>query len=280
MKNENYQEIRNESSSVVKLEGRNISDIEEENVTVKKEEKEKQGEDENINKKNATMTCMNFKIVMKNIGRVIINLGFIYFFQFLCVNCVLVKVCSKANISFLPEGCAKKEDDAFILEEEKKGLTYLKGQFEFINIFFQLGMFISKTLIKVVRKIHPIEVYTIVISLILFFYFIEYFFVFCHWGYYIPITLVLGFFSGGTYAGGFYTILNSEKVTKNFKELSVNIATLFNDLGTFLSGLIGLLLIKTLLNDETKGRKYIPKECTVNNNISEISTLISLVNLL
>ena len=68
-----------------------------------------------------------------------------------------------------------------------------------------------------------------------------------HWGVYLVIGLILGFFSGGTYAGGFYTILNSDRVPKNYKELTVNIATIFNDSGTFLSGILGFILNKTIM---------------------------------
>ena len=60
----------------------------------------------------------------------------------------------------------------------------------------------------------------------------------------------MGFFSGGTYSGGFYTILNSDKVQKNYKELTVNIATIFNDTGTFLSGILGFITYKYILNSE------------------------------
>jgi len=107
-------------------------------------------------------------------------------------------------------------------------------------------MFLSKTLIKIVRKIQPIEVYTITILIINIIYIIEYYADFIPWQVYLPIGLILGFFAGGTYAGGFYTILNSKRVPKNYKELTVNIATIFNDSGTFLSGIVGYLLYNSL----------------------------------
>ena len=102
-------------------------------------------------------------------------------------------------------------------------------------------MFLSKTFIKIVRRIQPIEVYTVAILIANVLYIIEILGNFIPWGVFIPIGLILGFFSGGTYAGGFYTILNSNAVQKNYKELTVNIATIFNDTGTFLSGIIGFI---------------------------------------
>ena len=63
------------------------------------------------------------------------------------------------------------------------------------------------------------------------------------------VNYILGCFAGGTYSGAFYSILHSGKVTPEYKELTVNVATLFNDTGTFLSGIVGYLLIKFLLED-------------------------------
>ena len=195
---------------------------------------------EDMNKANQEMSFENFSKVMKMCGQVILNLGVIYFLQFFCVNGLIVRVCSKVDITFLPTGTS-----------EVHHTTYRRGKYEFINLFFQVGMFTSKSFIKIVRKIQPIEVYTISIAIVNILYFIEYYTGFLTWPFFIPIGLILGFFSGGTYAGGFYTILNSERVEKNYKELTVNVATLFNDTGTFLSGILGFLALKFWINDET-----------------------------
>ena len=190
---------------------------------------------EDMNKANQVISCENFRRVMNMVGRLIINLGLIYFLQFFCTNTLIVIACNQKDIGFLPEGCSES------------GKKFRRGKYEFINLFYQIGMFLSKTFIKIVRKIQPIEVYTIAILVINILYIIEYFGGFIPWGVYIPVGLILGFFSGGTYAGGFYTILNSDKVQKNFKELTVNIATIFNDTGTFLSGIIGYVFYNYVL---------------------------------
>ena len=190
---------------------------------------------EDMNKANQVISCENFRRVMNMVGRVIINLGLIYFLQFFCTNTLIVIACNQKDIGFLPEGCSDS------------GKKFRRGKYEFINLFYQIGMFLSKTFIKIVRRIQPIEVYTIAILVINILYIIEYFGGFIPWGVYIPVGLILGFFSGGTYAGGFYTILNSDKVQKNFKELTVNIATIFNDTGTFLSGIIGYVFYNYVL---------------------------------
>jgi uncharacterized membrane protein len=206
---------------------------------------------EEMNKANQVISWANFKKVMSMVGRVIINLGLIYFLQFFCVNTLIVSVCDQKDISFLPVGCSDS------------GKPFRKGKFEFINLSYQVGMFLSKTFIKIVRKIQPIEVYTIVIAIINVIYIIEKRIDKIHWGAFIPIGLILGFFSGGTYAGGFYTILNSNRVQKNYKELTVNIATIFNDGGTFLSGIVGWAIYNFVLDpnypDLDDGGKCQPK---------------------
>ena len=64
------------------------------------------------------------------------------------------------------------------------------------------------------------------------------------------VMFFLSFFGEGKYAGGFYTILNSDKVPENLKELAVNVATGFNDIGTFLSGIFGLIGLKYWFDDD------------------------------
>ena len=203
----------------------------------KEEIKESEAKDlEEMNKTNKVMSFENFKRVMSMAGRVIINLGLIYFLQFFCVNTLIVSVCDQKDIDFLPLGCSDE------------GAVYRRGKFEFINLAYQTGMFLSKTFIKIVRKIQPIEVYTVVIALINVLYIIEKIMNKIPWGFYIPFGLVLGFFGGGTYSGGFYTILNSGQVEQNYKELTVNVATIFNDAGTFLSGISGWAIYKYVLD--------------------------------
>jgi hypothetical protein len=191
---------------------------------------------DNINEGNKTISIENFLYVMRTSGKIIGNLGTIYFLLFFCFNGLVVRVCGKVNIDFLPK------------DSNGEG----KGQYEFIALFFQIGMFISKTFIKLIRRIRPIEIYTIVIFLINIIFIIEYYTGFLKWGNYIWICLILGFFGGGTYAGGFYAILNSDDIQENYKELTINIATLFNDLGTFLSGIFGLIALKYWFNSTTK----------------------------
>ncbi len=260
--------------------GDNNNEPETENEAENKEDEENkdlQAKQEDLNKKNKSLSCENFRHVMKMVGRVIINLGVIYFVQFFCQNTVMLRCCDRVDIDFLNIGCKNKTNDT------TKNITTevtRKGKFEFCNMFFQVGMFISKTFIKLVRKIQPIEVYTIVMAVITIYYFIEYGTGFCGYIPFIPINLVLGFFAGGTYAGGFYTILNSPKVELDYKELTVNVATIFNDCGTFVSGILGFVFYNFIINKDKnwdKNKWFTEKDCpkdfwnhTTKNTMKEI----------
>ena len=211
---------------------------------------------DDVNKLNKTMSCENFKAVMKMCGRTIINLGIIYFSYFICISCLVIRDCDKIDIPFLPLENIKNtainttyyrnETTNETMKNETEIITYekyRKGKFEFINLFFQFGMFTAKTLIKLVRKIKPIEIFTGSIFGITAIYFVQYYTGFMPYWAFPIVNYILGCFSGGTYSGAFYSILHSGKVIQEYKELTVNIATLFNDLGTFLSGLVGYVLL-------------------------------------
>ena len=191
---------------------------------------------DDINKLNKTMSCVNFKAVMKMCGRTIVNLGIIYFLYFICISCLVIRDCDRIDIPFLPI-------------EINKSVKNRKGKYEFVNLFFQFGMFTAKTLIKLVRKIKPIEIYTGSIFGITIIYFVQYYTGFMPYWAFPIVNYILGCFSGGTYSGAFYSILHSGKVIQEYKELTVNIATLFNDSGTFLSGLVGYVILKFVVRD-------------------------------
>ena len=177
------------------------------------------------------MSFVNFKYVMKISGDVIINLCLIYFFQFFSANALMIVVVRKIDIKFLP------------LDKE----NHRKAKYEFLLMFFQIGMFIAKSLLFIARKIQPIYIYTIVLSSINIFLIFQYYYVIFQYYLLIPILMINGFFGGGSYAGGFYAILNNEKLGSKYKDLTVNIATIFDDIGTILSGLFGFINQKYIM---------------------------------
>ena len=263
--------VKNENEAINTDENVAIND-ENQNVT----QNESMSVDE-INKLNKTMSCSNFGAVMKMCGRTIVNLGIIYFSYFICISCLVIRDSEKVDLPFLPleyknvsqsvnntnatnlayiENIINKINYENVQNETAKNETiyvlkkYRKGKYEFINLFFQFGMFTAKTFIKVVRKIQPIEIYTGSILCITALYFLEYYFGFMPYWLFPIVNYILGCFAGGTYSGAFYTILHSGKVTPEYKELTVNVATLFNDIGTFLSGIVGYVLMNYVVDSD------------------------------
>ena len=66
---------------------------------------------------------------------------------------------------------------------------------------------------------------------------------------YIGISLMVfvGFMGGGSYVLCYFYIYESPKITKDLKELCVNIASMFNDMGIFSASIVNLVLSNTLM---------------------------------
>ena len=212
----------------------------------------KKDDNKNNTETNKTLNFENFKKVMKLKGRIIINLGLIYFIQFVCLNSLTMRNSLKIDIPFLPLACNQFHK------------TFRKSKFEFINLFFQIGKFISRTFIKFIRKIQPIEIFLIAIGIITIINIIEYYTGLFPWWIYPGLNFSLGFFASGTYATGFYNILQSKELLLEYKELTVNIITIFIDSGVFLSGIFGYFAINYIFpsSEPFKGQE-VPqlKEC-------------------
>jgi hypothetical protein len=270
VKNEKGEESQNNENEAINTDENVAINEENQNTT----QSESMNVDE-INRLNQTMSCSNFAAVMKMCGRTIVNLGIIYFSYFICISCLVIRDSEKVDLPFLPleyknvsqsvngsnitnitditniTNITNTTNNETVQNETIYVLKkYRKGKYEFINLFFQFGMFTAKTFIKVVRKIQPIEIYTGSILIITALYFLEYYFGFMPYWLFPIVNYILGCFAGGTYSGAFYTILHSGKVTPEYKELTVNVATLFNDIGTFLSGIVGYLLMNFVVNSD------------------------------
>ncbi len=76
------------------------------------------------------------------------------------------------------------------------------------------------------------------ISLILLFFILDYFFYFVDYYFFIPLLFALGFFGGGSYVSAFYLILININLGSQYKDIAVNCATIANDSGTFLIGIL------------------------------------------
>ena len=204
--------------------------------------------DDDSTKKNKPMSLENINYVFKCVGRIIINLFLIYLSQFYTLNAMIVKNVARTDIKlFLPLKCSR----------EVGGHFYRSGKYEFLLIFFQIGMFTSKSMLFIAKKIQPIEIYTCSILCILTFFMLDYFLPFCNFYFFFPLVFLLGMLAGGTYVAAFYSILSNESLGEEYKDVSVNCATIANDCGTFLSGIIGIIIGNTILKNEKLFEKFI-----------------------
>jgi hypothetical protein len=234
--------LNNENKNITLTDEKNKDEtVNKINNETNNEENSNENEEENKNTENETnkeemkevkeMNMENFKYVMKICGDIIINLCLIYFLQFFAANALLIVCVRRIDISFLP----KDEDN------------HRKAKYEFLLMFFQIGMFIAKSLLFIAKKIQPIYIYTVVLLFVNLFLIFQYYLVIFQYYLLIPILMINGFFGGGSYAGGFYAILNNDKLGSKYKDLTVNIATIFDDIGTILSGLFGFINQKLIM---------------------------------
>ena len=61
--------------------------------------------------------------------------------------------------------------------------------------------------------------------------------------------ILLGICGGGVYVGCFYFILNDNKIPPEYKELCLNICTIFVDSGILLSSITCVILDNTIMKD-------------------------------
>ena len=168
--------------------------------------------DDDSTKKNKPMSLENINYVFKCVGRIIINLFLIYLSQFYTLNAMIVKNVARTDIKlFLPLKCSR----------EVGGHFYRSGKYEFLLIFFQIGMFTSKSMLFIAKKIQPIEIYTCSILCILTFFMLDYFLPFCNFYFFFPLVFLLGMLAGGTYVAAFYSILSNKELglESNYDEI-------------------------------------------------------------
>ena len=113
---------------------------------------------------------------------------------------------------------------------------------------YQIGVFISRTSLVVV-KFPRIEILTIFQIINFVFIFVECFYTYVE-NYYILFSwlIFVGLMGGGSYVNCFYFLLEDKKIEPVYRELSVNIATVFNDVGILCSSLTILLFKNTFMD--------------------------------
>jgi|LauGreDrversion4_2_1035121.scaffolds.fasta_scaffold1178504_1 battenin len=113
---------------------------------------------------------------------------------------------------------------------------------------YQIGVFISRTSLVIV-KIKRIEILTLLQIANFTFLFVECFYQFVTDFYILFGWLIfVGLMGGGSYVNCFYFLLEDKNIETVYRELSVNIATVFNDIGILSSSLTILLFKNTFMD--------------------------------
>ena len=184
--------------------------------------------------KNKEMSLTNFPLVFKYGKRYILNLALVYFIEYtICSG-----LCERAN---------------FFKHVDSEGYFYEKAQYEAFLLFYQIGVVISRSSLFIFKYLTFVELLNIFQFINFIFWFLEakIGIISNQWICFISL-IFLGLCGGGVYVGCFYFILNDNKIPPEFKELTLNISTIFVDISVLLSSLACIILDNTIMKSENK----------------------------
>ena len=182
--------------------------------------------------KNAKLSLDNFPLVVKYGKRYIFNLFTVYFLEYtICTG-----LCERAN-------CFQYVDS--------KETFFDKAQYETFLLCYQIGVVISRSSLFIFKYLKFVELLNIFQFINFIFWFFEAKFGVISNQWLCFLTLVfLGLCGGGVYVGCFYFILNDNKIPPEYKELCLNIGTIFVDAGVLLSSTTCIILDYTIMKNK------------------------------
>ena len=183
---------------------------------------------------NEQLTWKNFKLGFKYGKRYILNMFFVYFLEY----SVCTGFCERAN---------------YFKYVDSKGNFYENAQYETFLLFYQIGVVLSRSSLFLFKHLKFVELLNIIQLCNFTFWFLEALIGLISIDWICFITLIfLGLCGGGVYVGCFYFVLNEPNIPPVYKELCMNIATLFNDFGVLLSSLLCVIFDNTFMKEPLK----------------------------
>ena len=184
--------------------------------------------------KNKEMSFENFPVVFKYGKRYILNLFTVYFLEY--------TICSGL--------CERANNFGYI---DSKGTFFEKAQYETLLLCYQIGVVISRSSLFIFKYLKNVKILNLLQLTNFIFWFIE---AMCNiisnqWVCFVTLIL-LGLCGGGVYVGCFYFILNDNKIPSEYKELCLNICTIFVDCGVLLSSITCIILDNTIMKEKKK----------------------------
>ena len=182
--------------------------------------------------KNAKLSLENFPLVFKYGKRYIFNLFTVYFLEYT----VCSGLCERANLF------------QYIDSSE---MFFEKAQYETFLLCYQIGVVISRSSLFIFKYLKFVELLNIFQLNNFIFWLFEAKFGIISNQWICFLTLVfLGLCGGGVYVGCFYFILNDNKIPPEYKELCLNICTIFVDAGVLLSSITCVILDNTIMKNK------------------------------
>ena len=183
---------------------------------------------------NEELSCRNFVLGFKYGRRYILNMFIVYFLEYT----VCTGFCERAN------------HFGYV---DSKGEFYEKAQYETFLLFYQIGVVLSRSSLFIFKYLKFVELLNIIQLINFIFWFLEALLGIVSNQIVCFITLIfLGLCGGGVYVGCFYFVLNDITIPPQYKELVLNIATLFNDMGVLLSSILCVIFDHTFLKNKLK----------------------------
>ena len=178
------------------------------------------------------MSFKNFPLVFKYGKRYILNMFIVYFLEY--------TVCS---------GLSERANTFEYIDS--KDMFFEKAQYETFLLCYQIGVVISRSSLFIFKYLTFIELLNIfqLINFIFWFFEAEKGIISNQWICFFTLIL-LGICGGGVYVLCFYLILNDNNIPPEYKELCLNIGTIFNDSGVLLSSVVCIILDNTIMKDK------------------------------
>jgi len=183
---------------------------------------------------NKKMSLENFPLVFKYGKRYILNLLIVYFLEY--------TICSGL--------CERANHFGYI---DSRGTFFEKAQYETFLLCYQIGVVISRSSLFIFKYLKFVELLNLFQIVNFVFWFIEAMkgIISNQWICFASLIL-LGLCGGGVYVGCFYFILNDNHIPADYKELCLNICTIFVDFGVLLSSITCIVLDNTIMKENKK----------------------------
>jgi battenin len=205
------------------LENTDIASDKKDSINLEEDELDYNKEATDVSK-NKKMSLENFIMGFKYGKRYILNMFLVYFLEYT----VCSGFCERAN---------------YFGYINSKGMFFEKAQYETFLLCYQIGVFISRSSLFIFKYLTFVELLNIFQFINFIFWLIEAIkgFVSNQWLCFFTLIL-LGLCGGGVYVGCFYFILNDNKILPEYKELCLNIGTIFVDSGVLLSSIVCIIV--------------------------------------